>query len=123
MRSGHVKQKAEEYPCRAISLGNKAYKACVCVCVCVHPLISASSDVEARGPKGNYSSTNVMQVGSQIPPDEGDRPLKCLDDGKIAHGSDMLFDIEWKKNVISPSWHSTETNHWYNKDQQETGIF
>lgn len=30
-------------------------------------------------------------------PDEGDRPLKCLDDGKTAHGSDMLLDIKWKK--------------------------
>lgn len=59
MRSLLVKQKAEEYLFRAISFGNKAYKICVCVRV---TLISVTCKVESRGPKDNYSSTNVMKT-------------------------------------------------------------
>jgi len=33
------------------------------VFVCVCSLISATCEVETRGPKCNYSSTNVMKIG------------------------------------------------------------
>lgn len=58
MRSLLVKQKAEEYLFRVISFGNKAYKS---VYLCSPN--SATCEVEARGPKDNYSSTNVVKIG------------------------------------------------------------
>lgn len=53
VRSFLVKQKAEEYLFRVISYGNKASKVCLSVCVFPCPLISATCEVEARGPKDN----------------------------------------------------------------------
>lgn len=58
------------------------------VFVCVCSLISAACEVEARGPKDNCSSTNVMKISGLMK--ETDRPLKCLDDGKTAHASDIV---------------------------------